>query len=60
VGPTSGLDDVNKRKFLALLGIELYPSVVQAVDSRYFDYAINACKKIHCFNLSDRITVLNN
>jgi hypothetical protein len=35
VGPRSNLDDVVKRKFLTLPGLELYPSVVQPVASRY-------------------------
>jgi hypothetical protein len=40
VGPRDGLDDVEKRKFLTLPGLELDPSVVQPVASRYTDYAI--------------------
>jgi hypothetical protein len=39
VGPRAGLDDVEKRKFLTLLGLELRPSVVHPVCSRYTDYA---------------------
>jgi hypothetical protein len=31
VGPKAGLDDVETRKFLTLLGLELRPSVVQPV-----------------------------
>jgi hypothetical protein len=34
MGPTAGLDDVEKRKFLTLPGLELR-SVVQPVASRY-------------------------
>jgi hypothetical protein len=40
VGPTSGLDDVEK--ILALRGLELDPLVVQHVANRYTDYAIPA------------------
>jgi hypothetical protein len=42
VGPTAGLDDVEKRKFLPPPGLELRPPVVQPVASRYTDYAIPA------------------
>jgi hypothetical protein len=42
VGPRAGLDDVEKKKFLALPGLEPHPSVVQPVTSRYTDYAIPA------------------
>jgi hypothetical protein len=38
----AGLDDLEKRKFLTLPGLELRPSVVQPVASRYTDYAISA------------------
>jgi hypothetical protein len=34
VGPRAGLDDVEKRKFLILPGLELDPSVIQPVASR--------------------------
>jgi hypothetical protein len=40
VEPRAGLDDVEKRKFLTLPEVELRPSVVQRVASRYTDYAI--------------------
>jgi hypothetical protein len=40
--PRAGLDDVKKRKFLTLPGLELRPSVVQPVASRYTDWAIPA------------------
>jgi hypothetical protein len=41
VDPRAGLDDVEKRKFLTLLGLS-HPSLVQPVASRYTDYAIPA------------------
>jgi hypothetical protein len=44
VEPRAGLDDVEKRKFLTLPGLELDPSVVQPVASRYTDYAIAILK----------------
>jgi hypothetical protein len=37
-----GLDDVEKRTFLTLPGLELYASVVQPVANRCTDYAIPA------------------
>jgi hypothetical protein len=40
--PRSGLDDVEKRKFSTLPGLELRLSVVQLVASRYTEYAIPA------------------
>jgi hypothetical protein len=40
VGPRAGLDDVEKKKFLTLLGLDPDSSVVQPVTSRYIDYAI--------------------
>jgi hypothetical protein len=42
VGPRTGLDDVERRKFLTLPGLEPDASVVQPVGSRYTDYAIAA------------------
>jgi hypothetical protein len=44
VGPIAGLDEVEKRKFLTLSGLELRPdpSAVQPVASLYNDYAIPA------------------
>jgi hypothetical protein len=42
VGPRAGLNDVEKRKFLTLPGLELDPSVFQPVASHYTDYAIPA------------------
>jgi hypothetical protein len=40
VGPRAGMDDAQKIKFLTLPGLELDPSVVQPVVSRYTDCAI--------------------
>jgi hypothetical protein len=42
VDTRSGLDDVEKRKFLTLPGLELLPSVFQPVARLYTDYAIPA------------------
>jgi hypothetical protein len=42
VDPRADLDDVEKRKFLTLLGLDSDLSVVQPVASRYIDYAIPA------------------
>jgi hypothetical protein len=42
MGPRADLDDVEKRKFLTLLELELQPSVLQPVASCYTDYAILA------------------
>jgi hypothetical protein len=39
-GPRAGLDDVEKRKFLALRDSNSDPSVVQPVASRYTEYAV--------------------
>jgi hypothetical protein len=36
----AGLDDLEKREFLTVPGLELQPLVVQPVDRRYTDYAI--------------------
>jgi hypothetical protein len=41
VGPRARLDDMETRKFLSLPGLELDPSVIQPVASRYTDYAIH-------------------
>jgi hypothetical protein len=38
----AGLDDLEKRKFFTLPGLELRPLVDQPVASRYTDYAIPA------------------
>jgi hypothetical protein len=35
--PRTGLDDVERRKFLTLQGLELDPSAVQPAASRYTD-----------------------
>jgi hypothetical protein len=40
--PRAGLDDVEKRKFLTLPGLELRTLAVQTVASCYTDYAIPA------------------
>jgi hypothetical protein len=45
VHPRAGLDDVEKRKFLSLLKLELNPSVIQPVASRCTDYAIPASEQ---------------
>jgi hypothetical protein len=42
VGLRAGLEDVKKRKFLALPDSNSDPSVVQPVSSHYTDYAILA------------------
>jgi hypothetical protein len=43
LNPEAGLDDVDKRKFLTLPGLELRPpSVAQSVATRYTDCAIPA------------------
>jgi hypothetical protein len=42
VDPRAGLDDVEKRKFLTLPGLEFRLLAVQPVDSCYTDYAIPA------------------
>jgi hypothetical protein len=44
VDPRADRDDVKKKKFLNLPGLELRPSVLQPVASRYADYAIPAPK----------------
>jgi hypothetical protein len=50
VDPRAGLDDVEKRKFLTLPGLELRPSVFQPVATRYTDYAIPAQLHDSCFS----------
>jgi hypothetical protein len=40
MGLRAGVDDMEKRKFLTLPGLELRHSVVQPIGSRYTDYAI--------------------
>jgi hypothetical protein len=42
VDPRAGLDDMEKRTFLTLPGLQLRPSVVQPVASRYTVYVIPA------------------
>jgi hypothetical protein len=48
VDPRAGLDDVEKRKLLALPGLELRTFGRPAVASRYTDYAITAHWTINC------------
>jgi hypothetical protein len=43
--PRAGLDDLEKRKFLTLPGLELNPLVVQPIASRSIDYAVPAPRK---------------
>jgi hypothetical protein len=40
VGPSAAVDDMEKRKFLILQGLELRPLVIQPIASCYTDYAI--------------------
>jgi hypothetical protein len=42
VGTSAGLDDVEKRKYLALPVLEIRTSAVQLIASRYTDYSIPA------------------
>jgi hypothetical protein len=42
VGLRAGLDDVEERKFLALPGLELRPSIAQPIASLYTDYAVSS------------------
>jgi hypothetical protein len=42
MNPRTGLDDVEKRRFLTVPGLELRPLGRPAVASRYTDYAIPA------------------
>jgi hypothetical protein len=42
MGSEIDLDYVEKRKFLTKLGLELRPSVIKPVASRYTDYAMPA------------------
>jgi hypothetical protein len=44
VDPRAGLDDVEKRKFVTLPGLELHLSVIQPIASRYTDYTTMAPK----------------
>jgi hypothetical protein len=57
VGPRAGLGDLENRKFLTLPGLELQPSVVQPIASRYTDCAIPAPirKKKYSSSLSLRM-----
>jgi hypothetical protein len=47
VGPRADLDDLEKRKFLTLLGLELKFSVVQPVASLYTDGSIGKKGKVN-------------
>jgi hypothetical protein len=49
VGLKTGLDDVEKRKILPLLGLELRPLGLQAVANRYTDCAIQTPNYIMSF-----------
>jgi hypothetical protein len=40
VGPRTGLDDMEKRKFFTLPGLELRPTFVQSIANLYTDWAI--------------------
>jgi hypothetical protein len=42
MGHRAGLDDMEKGKFLTLLGLELDPSVIQPIVSHYTDWAISS------------------
>jgi hypothetical protein len=42
VGPQASLDNVEKRKFLTIQGLNSGPSAVQLIARRYTDYAIPA------------------
>jgi hypothetical protein len=51
VDPRDSLDDMEKRKFLTLLGLNSDPLVVQSVASRYTDYTIPALPVTHGIRL---------
>jgi hypothetical protein len=46
VDPRAGLDDLEKRKFLTLSGLELQPSVAQPVASRYPGYSTRVLESL--------------
>jgi Rad3-related DNA helicase len=55
VDPRAGLDEVEKRKFLTLPGLELNTSVDQPVASRSTDYAVPARRsEKYLQNISDK------
>jgi hypothetical protein len=47
VDPRAGLDDLEKRKFLTLQGLKLWPLSLPAIASCYTDYATPAPIYIH-------------
>jgi hypothetical protein len=53
VDPRAGLDDVEKRKFFILPGLELNSSVIQPIDSSHTDYPILAPEEPSCTNKKD-------
>jgi hypothetical protein len=55
--PRAGLDEVERTKFLTLPGLELIPSVVQPLGSRYTDYAIRAVRR---YKIKDNSHAINN
>jgi hypothetical protein len=52
----AGLDDLEKRKFLTLPGLELRPLGRPAVASRYTDYAIPAPIRVRTVYIMCKIT----
>jgi hypothetical protein len=47
VGPRTGHNEVEKRKFLTLPGLELNPPVIPPIASRYTDYTVLAPKDLY-------------
>jgi hypothetical protein len=60
VDPITGVNIVEKRKFLTPPGFELRPSVVQPIASRYTDCAIPAVRRVKSFNDRMSSKVLRN
>jgi hypothetical protein len=58
VGSRAGLDDEERRKFLTLPGLELDPSVVRPLASRYTDYAIHTDTNKIRNNVTDLLKAL--